>query len=120
MTVLPRVPAGNNIAIFVSSLSANNQVALLANFNSLILDYVVRLKQGNAALNFFMIKQLPVLPPTAYTPADIEFIAPRVLELVYTAWDMKPFAEDMGYHGEPFRWDEERRGCSSVWGQDVR
>ena len=32
-----------------------------------------------------------------------------MLELVYTAWDMKPFAEDMGYHGEPNRWDEERR-----------
>ena len=32
-----------------------------------------------------------------------------MLELVYTAWDLKPFAEDMGYHGEPFKWDEDRR-----------
>jgi hypothetical protein len=56
-----------------------------------------------------LLYQLPILPPTAYTPADVDFIAPRVLELVYTAWDMKPFAEDMGYRGEPFRWDEERR-----------
>ncbi len=32
-----------------------------------------------------------------------------VLELVYTAWDLKPFAEDMRYRGEPFRWNEERR-----------
>ena len=40
---------------------------------------------------------------------DCGDIAPRVLELVYTAWDLRPFAEDMGYHGEPFRWDEERR-----------
>jgi hypothetical protein len=32
-----------------------------------------------------------------------------VLELVYTAYDLKPFAEDMGYHGEPFPWDEARR-----------
>lgn len=44
-----------------------------------------------------------------YSPADIGFIAPRVLELVYTAYDLRPFAEDMGYHGEPFRWDEVRR-----------
>jgi hypothetical protein len=29
-------------------------------------------------------------------PADIDFIAPRVLELVYTAYDLRPFAEDMG------------------------
>ena len=55
------------------------------------------------------MKQLPILPPEAYSPIDIDFIAPRVLELVYTAYDLKPFAEDMGYHGEPFRWDEERR-----------
>jgi hypothetical protein len=32
-----------------------------------------------------------------------------VLELVYTAWDMRPFARDLGYGGEPFGWDEERR-----------
>ena len=35
--------------------------------------------------------------------------ATRVLELVYTAHDLRPFAEDMGYHGEPFRWDVIRR-----------
>ena len=55
------------------------------------------------------MKQFAALPPSAYTPADIDFIAPRVLELVYTAYDLRPFAEDMGYHGEPFRWDEVRR-----------
>jgi hypothetical protein len=31
------------------------------------------------------------------------------LELTYTAWDLKPFAEALGYDGPPFRWDEERR-----------
>jgi hypothetical protein len=36
----------------------------------------------------------------------------RMLELVYTAWDLKPFAEDMGYHGEPFKWDEDRRALA--------
>ena len=40
---------------------------------------------------------------------NIDFIASRVLELVYTAYDMKPFAEEMGYNGEPFYWDKERR-----------
>jgi hypothetical protein len=33
-----------------------------------------------------------------------------VLELVYTAYDLRPFAEDMGYHGEPFRWDDPSTG----------
>ena len=34
---------------------------------------------------------------------------PRVLELSYTAWDLQPFAQDVGYDGAPFVWDEERR-----------
>jgi hypothetical protein len=37
------------------------------------------------------------------------FITERVLKLVYTAYDMKPFAESLGYSGEPFVWDEEER-----------
>ncbi len=82
---------------------------LLANLNSLPLDYFARQKIGGTDLRNHYFKQLPVMPPSAYTPADIDFIAPRVLELVYTAYDLRPFAEDMGYHGEPFRWDEVRR-----------
>jgi hypothetical protein len=55
------------------------------------------------------MKQLAVLPPHSYSDTDLRFVVPRVLELTYTAWDMKPFAEDLGYDGEPFRWDPERR-----------
>src|SRR5919197_5692224 len=51
----------------------------------------------------------PYLPPTAYAPADVDYIVPRVLELVYTAWDMQPLARDLGYDGPPFAWDVERR-----------
>src|SRR5262249_17471164 len=52
-------------------------------------------KLGGFNLTFGYLYQLPVLPPTAFTPADIAFIVPRVLELVYTAWDIKAFAEDV-------------------------
>jgi hypothetical protein len=31
-----------------------------------------------------------------------------VLPLVYTAWDLAPFARDCGHDGAPFRWDAER------------
>jgi hypothetical protein len=31
-----------------------------------------------------------------------------VLELGYTAYDLRPFAEDMGNYGKPFRWEEVR------------
>lgn len=32
-----------------------------------------------------------------------------MLELTYTSWSLQPFARDLGYEGEPFPWDEDRR-----------
>ncbi len=58
-------------------------------------DFVVWQKIAGATLNFFIVKQLPVLSPSAFSLDDITFIVPRVLELVYTAWDMQPFAQDV-------------------------
>jgi CubicO group peptidase (beta-lactamase class C family) len=68
---------------------------LLANFNSLIFDYIVRQKVAGTNMSFYYLRQLPVLPPSAYTEADLFFIVPRVLELVYTAWDLEGFAHDV-------------------------
>jgi hypothetical protein len=39
----------------------------------------------------------------------LKWILQRVLELNYTAWDLKAFAEDCGWSSSPFRWDDERR-----------
>ena len=47
--------------------------------------------------------------PTPWHISFAEWLRPRVLELTYTAEDMRPFARDMGYEGDPFPWDEERR-----------
>ena len=38
-----------------------------------------------------------------------DWLHPRVLELIYTAWGLKAFAEDCGDDGPPFIWDSERR-----------
>ena len=46
-------------------------------------------------MGLFILKQLPVLPPDSYTEEDLHFIVPRVLELTYTAWDIKAFADDV-------------------------
>jgi hypothetical protein len=37
------------------------------------------------------------------------WLGARVLELTYTARDLAPFARELGYHGPPFPWEEERR-----------
>jgi hypothetical protein len=86
----------------------------LANLNSLALDYVARQKIGGQHLTYFYLEQFPVLPPERYDEVRdgirlAGFIRERVLELVYTAHDMTPFARALNYDGPPFAWDEERR-----------
>ena len=48
-------------------------------------------------------------PPAAFSDAELEFTAPRVLELLYTGEGLRDFARDCGWEGPPFSWDEERR-----------
>ena len=71
---------------------------------------MVRQKIGGVTLNYFYFAQMPALPPSAYTEGDVAFIVPRVLELTYASCSLKPWAEALGYNGEPFKFDEERRG----------
>ncbi len=87
---------------------------LIANLSSFVLDFAARQKIGGQNLNFFIVEQFPVLPPERYAEdwqgiRLADFICKKVLELCYTAHDLKGFAEDMGYTGQPFDWDEERR-----------
>jgi hypothetical protein len=90
---------------------------LLGAWSSIVLDYVVRQKIVGAHITQFVLKQLPVLSPQVYgEPVEwldgspsAGWIRGRVLELSYTAWDMQPFALDLGDGGPPFRWDEHRR-----------
>ncbi len=82
---------------------------MMAALSSMACDYFTRQKLGGTDLSFFVVRQLPIHPPDAYTDEDLTFITPRVLELTYTAWDLAGFARDLGYNGPPFRWDEERR-----------
>jgi hypothetical protein len=109
-SLLPRVAVGNKIPLLVPmEVDSRYMCCLVASFNSLVQDFCARQKVGGTTLNFFIVRQFPVLPPEHYTAADLDFIVPRVLELVYTAWDMQPFVRDLGYQGPPFAWDEKRR-----------
>ncbi|MEJ5251110.1 MAG: N-6 DNA methylase [Armatimonadota bacterium] len=110
--VLPRVGVGNNLPLVLIHRAQGIPVTgLLANVCSIVFDYVTRQKIAGVNMNFFFVAQLPVLPPSAYTQDDLRFIVPRVLELVYTAWDLKPFADDV--------WRELGMG-SGEWGKQVR
>ncbi len=95
-SLLPRVGIGNNAPVILFQDVKTLLIAcFLAIIDSMPFDFVTRPKVGGIHLNFFIVNQLPVLPPSAFTPADIAYIVPRVVELVYTAWDIKAFAEDV-------------------------
>ena len=38
-----------------------------------------------------------------------ELVKDHVLRLCYTAWDLQPFARDLGYEGDPFIWNPAER-----------
>ncbi|WP_353513390.1 hypothetical protein [Thermus sp. LT1-2-5] len=94
-TPLPRLGVGGKAPLLFSLEPSVRILALLANLNSLVLDYAARQKIGATDLSFHHIKQFPVLPPERYQEADLHFIVPRVLELTYTAWDLAPLAQEV-------------------------
>ena len=96
-SVVPLAGVGNKIPLFLLGdwVNAPQAAAFLANLSSLALDFAARQKIGGTTLNYFYIKQFPVLPPDRYTEADLAFIVPRVLELTYTARDLQPWAEEL-------------------------
>ena len=94
-SLLPRVGAGHTLPFLFADAPSPLVACLLANLNSLPLDYIARQKVGGTHLTYNYLRQFPVLPPDRYTARDLAFIVPRVLELVYTSWDMAPFAADV-------------------------
>jgi len=107
----PRSAVSNKLPLIFadSQYSAPLTASFAANLAALSFDFVARQKIGGTTLNFFYIKQFPVLPPSTYGRDELDFIVPRVLELTYTSHAMKPFAEDLDYDGPPFPWDPDRR-----------
>ena len=108
--IVTRTALGNKVPILLPEESEiYGAQSLVANCSAYSFDFAARQKIGGSTLNFYLVKQLPVIPPHTYTPALLDFITPRVLELTYTAWDLQPFARDLDYGGAPFVWDDERR-----------
>lgn len=105
----PLAGVGHKLPLLISDQSPDLFCGLIANLASLVLDYVARQKIGGSSLTYFYLKQLTVLPPDFYAVSDVNFVRNRVVELTYTNYSMRPFARDLGYEGEPYVWDEDRR-----------
>lgn len=107
-SVVQRVGVGHKMPLIFSNQLPVFVACLLANLNSLMLDCLARQKIGGTSMSYFILKQLPVLLPSSFSQAE-GYIVPRVIELIYTSESLRPFAEDLGYVGEPFVWNTERR-----------
>lgn len=108
-SVFPKVGVGHTMPIFFLNRGADLAAAHLAMWLSLPFDFVARLSVGGTHLTYSYLKQFAALPPSAFSTHDLDFIRPRVLELTYTSHIMKLWAEDLGYSGPPFAWNEDRR-----------
>jgi hypothetical protein len=104
--------------IITAGPQAPNLTFLEGAYNSFVYDYCLRNKLTQASIPISTSEQIPVPPHLSvsrglapWDPGDsiVGWIQRRVLELTYTAWDMEPFARDLGDGGPPFRWDSERR-----------
>ena len=107
--IIPPVACGNSYCLMMPVQDGHLCGALLANMNALVTDFVTRQKAGGTNLNFFIVKQIPILSPNFYSPERLAFVRPRVLELIYTSHALASFAQDLGHGGPPFPWDEQRR-----------
>jgi hypothetical protein len=94
--ILPIVATDFTLRIgFPKSNPTLGGIAFVANLNCIIFDYLVRQMLGGIHLSDYILKQLPVLSPSFYTDKILNFIVPRVIELVFTSWDIVPFADDI-------------------------
>ena len=108
-TMLPMVGTDDTASILIADQSLASECALLANLNSIVLDYSCMQKIGGTDIRKHNFGQLPILHHDSYSSYGLDYIKTRVVELVYTDAALAPFARDVGYAGPPFAWDEARR-----------
>ncbi len=113
-SIIPKAGSEASLSVFFpKDGSSQFSLYLCANFNSFVFNYLLARRLSGPSSNKGTYWQIPVVTDylTGQKPCPLPgaFIADRVLELTYTAWDLEAFAADCGWSGPPFRWDEERR-----------
>ena len=108
-TAIPRYAVGHSMPLLFSTESIRKRVFLLANLNSIVLDYIARQSVNGNHVTYFYLKQFAVLAPDFCTELRLDFVVSRTLKLIYTSNSMKPFAEELGYSGQPYVWNDRDR-----------
>jgi len=94
-TCIPRSGVSGKYPLILSNVPTSLLGCLLGSSNSMVVDYCVRQKLGGTDISYGYAKQFPFLPIGAYFADRLVFLSIRILELIYTAWDIKAFADDV-------------------------
>jgi len=116
-SIIPKAAVGHKAPLAFTYLRPQDNCCFLAAMNSFALDYIARQSVGGSSMSYFILKQLPVIPPSSFNLRSVwdnkgilrTWVAARVLELSQTAWDLDALSEDCECMCPPFVWDEYRR-----------
>lgn len=94
-TVLPLNGFGDNLFLLFSNSDSIHRQLLNANLSCIPFDFVVRQKLAGMNMNYFYVNQFPLLTRETYPEKTKIRILQIVLELYYTSWDIKAFADNL-------------------------
>lgn len=98
---VPFYALGNKAPTIIVDADEESQLLLLSNLSSFIWDYCLRNKIGGVTINFFILSQLVAFPVLRYSLPNKLFLIPKLFELIYTALDMEPFANQLWQESSP-------------------
>ena len=116
---VPRCATANSAPLMLTdeAIAPRHAACLLTNLNAFVYDFVARQKVGGVHLNFFIVKQLPTLPPERYDepcPWEpgvrlVDWIGERSLALSCTAEDLRPLGQAAGLTPPVRKWNPRQR-----------
>lgn len=93
-SVIPESGVGHTMPLVL--VETAKKAALLVGLTaSITFDAIARQKVSGMHLTYMYLKQLAFLEPETFTSSNELSIIPLVLELTYTSWDIKAFADDL-------------------------
>jgi hypothetical protein len=95
-SVAPNAGVNHKAPLIFSESESPELLLLLGNLSSLVFDYVVRQKLGGTSMSYFYVMQMPLISESVIANEELRRkIQSNTLELTYTSWDLKSFADDV-------------------------
>jgi len=106
--LIPPFPSGESV-YFIECKTINHSLFLLTILNSLVFDFFSRQCVGGTNFSQWILKQLPVIDLNILSKGLLELILKKAFHLTYSAIDLKEMANEFGFLGLPFQWNDNER-----------